>query len=93
VRQHIPILTVVLNNFCMTVEIKNFPAAVEKYRCADISGNYAEFAKALGGYSERVTQPGEIIPAVKRAIRKTEEGIPALLEFLTAKEALYPFFK
>jgi acetolactate synthase-1/2/3 large subunit len=93
VRQRIPILTVLLNNFCMTVEMKNFPVAVEKYHCADITGNYADLAKALGGYSERVTQPQEIIPAIKRAIRKTEEGVPSLLEFITEKEPLYPFFK
>ena len=30
--------------------------------------------------------PPGIIPAIRRGIRKTQEGIPALLEFLTAKE-------
>jgi acetolactate synthase-1/2/3 large subunit len=40
-----------------------------------------------------VTQPAEIIPAIKRAIRKTQEGVPVLLEFLTAKEIEYSMFK
>jgi hypothetical protein len=33
-----------------------------------------------------VTQLGDIIPAIRRAIQKTQEGVPALLEFITAKE-------
>jgi len=50
-------------------------------------------AKAFGGYGERITEPSEIIPAIKRAIRKTEEGTPALLEFITAKEIEYSIYK
>jgi thiamine pyrophosphate-dependent acetolactate synthase large subunit-like protein len=42
-------------------------------------------AKAFGGYGERVTEPSEIVPAIRRAMRKTEEGVPALLEFITEK--------
>jgi len=93
VRERIPILSVLLNNFSMAIELKIMKAATEKYRSTDISGNYAEFAKALGGHGERVTQPGEIVPAIKRAIAKTREGTPALLEFITEKAedfSLYP---
>jgi acetolactate synthase-1/2/3 large subunit len=50
-------------------------------------------ARAFGGYGERVTQPGEIIPAIKRAVQKTREGIPALLEFITAKETESSLFR
>ena len=53
---------------------------------------YAAFARALGGYGERVTEPGEIVPAIRRAIRQTEAGTPALLEFITAKEIEYSLF-
>jgi acetolactate synthase-1/2/3 large subunit len=59
--------------------------ATEKYRSTDISGNYADFAKALGGYGERVTEPREIVPAIRRGIEKTKDGTPALLEFITEK--------
>jgi acetolactate synthase-1/2/3 large subunit len=93
VRERIPILSVLLNNFSMAIELKIMKAATEKYRSTDISGNYAEFAKALGGHGERVTQPGEIVPAIKRAIAKTHEGTPALLEFIIEKAedfSLYP---
>ena len=93
VRERIPIVTIVLNNFSMACEIPIMQVATEKYRSTDISGNYADMAKAFGGYGERVTQPVEIIPAIKRAIGKTDEGTPALLEFITAKEIEYSIYK
>ena len=43
-------------------------------------------ARAFGGYGERVTEAQEIIPAIKRGIEQTQNGIPALLEFITDKE-------
>jgi thiamine pyrophosphate-dependent acetolactate synthase large subunit-like protein len=93
VRERIPILTIVLNNFSMACELPIMEVATAKYRSTDISGNYADMAKAFGGYGERITEPPEIIPAIKRAIRKTEEGVPGLLEFITSKEIEYPVFK
>ena len=93
VRERLPILTIVLNNFSMACEMPIMQTATEKYRSTDISGNYADMAKAFGGNGERVTQPAEIIPAIKRAIRKTEEGIPTLLEFITSKEIEWSPFK
>jgi acetolactate synthase-1/2/3 large subunit len=43
-------------------------------------------ARAFGGHGERVTQPEDIVPAIKRGIQKTKEGVPVLLEFITSKE-------
>ena len=85
VRERIPILSILSNNFSMAIELKVMPISTEKYRSTDISGNYADFAKALGGYGERVTEPGQIKDAIKRGIQKTKEGTPALLEFITEK--------
>ena len=85
VRERIPIMSVLLNNFSMAIELKIMKAATEKYRSTDISGNYADMAKAFGGHGERVTDPSEIVPAIKRAMVKTQEGTPALLEFITEK--------
>ena len=93
VRERIPILSILLNNFSMAMELPVMKVATEKYRSTDISGNYADLARAFGGYGERVTQPGEVIPAIKRAIRKTHDGVPALLEFLTAQEIEFSLFK
>ncbi|MFN8486626.1 MAG: thiamine pyrophosphate-requiring protein [Caldilineaceae bacterium] len=86
VRERIPILSILLNNFSMAIELPIMPVSTEKYRSTDISGNYADMAKAFGGYGERVTTPDQIVPAIQRGIQKTQEGVPVLLEFITAKE-------
>ncbi len=86
VRERIPILSVLLNNSSMAIEIPIMPVSTEKYRSTDISGHYADMAVAFGGYGERVETPEQIIPAIQRGIQKTQEGVPALLEFITAKE-------
>jgi acetolactate synthase-1/2/3 large subunit len=92
VRERIPILSVLSNNFSMAIELKVMKTATQKYRSTDISGNYAEFAKALGGYGERVTDPDDIVPAIRRAVAKTREGTPALLEFITEKAEDFSMF-
>ncbi|MBN8875763.1 MAG: thiamine pyrophosphate-requiring protein [Rhodospirillales bacterium] len=86
VRERIPILSILLNNFSMAIELKVMPVSTEKYRSTDISGNYADMAKAFGGYGERVTQPDQIKAAIQRGIEQTQAGKPALLEFITSKE-------
>jgi thiamine pyrophosphate-dependent acetolactate synthase large subunit-like protein len=82
-RERIPILSILLNNSTMAAEHAVMVAATEKYRATDISGNYADLARALGLWSERVTEPREIVPAIKRAVAKTLDGTPALIEFIT----------
>ncbi len=86
VRERIPILSILLNNFSMAIELKVMPISTEKYRSTDISGDYAAMARAFGGYGERVTTPEEIVPAIRRGIEQTRAGVPALLEFITCKE-------
>ncbi len=86
VRERIPILSILLNNFSMAIELKIMQVSTEKYRSTDISGDYAAMARAFGGYGERVTTPDEIVPAIRRGIEQTQNGVPALLEFLTSKE-------
>jgi acetolactate synthase-1/2/3 large subunit len=86
VRERIPIMSILFNNFSMAIELPVMPISTEKYRSTDISGHYANMAKAFGGYGERVTTPDQIVPAIKRGIQQTQEGVPVLLEFITAKE-------
>lgn len=74
VREDIPVLEIVLNNFEMASYDTPF------------SGHYADFAESMGGYGERVEDPGEVADAIRRGVEKTEEGTPVLLEFLTSKE-------
>jgi acetolactate synthase I/II/III large subunit len=85
-RERIPILSILFNNFSMAIEIPIMPVSQSKYGSTDISGHYADMAKAFGCYGERVTDPADIIAALKRGIAATERGQPALLEFITEKE-------
>ncbi len=86
VRERIPILSILFNNFSMACELPIMQVATEKYRSTDISGNYADMAKAFGGYGERVTEPGDIKSAIERGIEATKRGEPALIEFITDQE-------
>jgi len=86
VRERLPILSILLNNSAMAIELPIMPVATERFRATDISGHYADFARALGGYGERITKPEDIVPAVRRGIAATEAGQPALLEFITTQE-------
>jgi thiamine pyrophosphate-dependent acetolactate synthase large subunit-like protein len=86
VRERIPIMSILFNNFSMAMEIPIMKVSDSKYNTCDISGNYADMAKAFGGYSERITDPNDIVPALKRGIAATERGEAVLLEFITCKE-------
>ena len=88
VRERIPILSILLNNFSMAIELKVMPISTQKYNSTDISGDYAMMARAFGGYGERITEPSEIVPALQRGIAQTRKGVPALLEFITCKETV-----
>jgi len=85
-RERLPILSFLFNNFSMAIELAVMKTSTIKYRSTDISGNYADMATAFGGYGERVTDPNQIIPAIRRGVQKTQEGTPVLLEFITQKE-------
>jgi thiamine pyrophosphate-dependent acetolactate synthase large subunit-like protein len=85
VRERIPILSILLNNSAMAAELNVMKVATNKFRSTDISGNYADLARSLGLWSERVSEPGQIVPAIKRGIAQTRDGVPALLEFITEK--------
>jgi len=86
VRERIPILSILLNNSAMAVELDQMPIATKRYRSTDISGDYAALARALGGEGERVTEPGEIAAAIRRGIEAVEAGRPTLIEFITSRE-------
>jgi acetolactate synthase-1/2/3 large subunit len=86
VRNNIPILTIVLNNNFMAAETHSMEASHERYGTMNILGNYADLARSLGGWSERVEDPNQIVPALQRARKVTDDGKAALLEFVTCRE-------
>ncbi|MGH7769724.1 MAG: thiamine pyrophosphate-requiring protein [Candidatus Binatia bacterium] len=89
VRCGIPILTIVLKNSTMAAETRHMGVSHERYRTRDLGGNYAEMGKALGGYAERIERVDDIVPALQRARRATQDGRAALLEFITSAETAY----
>ena len=93
VRAKIPIMSILFNNFGMAMEFKAMALSREKYHTTDISGNYSEFAKALGAYSERVTEPSQIAHAILNGIAATKRGEPVLLEFITHTDKVYSTFQ
>ena len=89
VRAGIPHCTIVLNNSTMAIEIPHMKLSHEKHRARDLGGNYANLARELGGWSERVADPNEVAGAILRAKRQTEEGRTCLLEFITSAETAF----
>ena len=85
----IPITTMVSNNSTMAIETISMATSHELYRTRDIGGNYANIAREMGGYSERVESPSEVGPAILRARKANEEGKAALLEFITSEETSF----
>ena len=93
VRAELPIITIVLNNSTMAIYNNNrFPVAVEKYNLKSVGGQFSEVAQALGAYSEKITDPQEIIPAIERALEINRGGQTVLLEFITKEEGEYSKF-
>ncbi|MDX2155664.1 MAG: thiamine pyrophosphate-requiring protein [Hyphomicrobiaceae bacterium] len=89
VRAGVPILTVVLNNSTMAIEIPHMKLSHEKHKARDLGGNYADLARSLGGWAERVDDPEQVADAIRRARRATEDGKAALLEFITSEETAF----
>jgi acetolactate synthase-1/2/3 large subunit len=89
VRAGIPILTIVLNNNTMAIEIPHMKLSHDVHNARDLGGNYADLAKTLGGWSERVSDPNDVGNAILRAKRATEEGRACLLEFMTSAETAF----
>jgi len=86
VRLKLGTLTIVLKNSIMGGYTKHHPNAAQSYQIEELGGDYAEMAKAFGGYGEEVREPSQIIPAIKRALEQNAQGIPALLQIITKEE-------
>lgn len=90
VRERIPILTVLINNGTMGGYEKHLPYSGERFRTRYLSGDYSKVAEGLGVAVERVTEPDQIVPALRRAISiagyDAADGRPALVEFITREE-------
>lgn len=86
VRNRIGTTTIVFKNSVMGGYTDYHPDAAAKHQIECLGGDYADLARALGGHAERVTAPGEILPALERALAQNAVGVPALLECITNEE-------
>jgi acetolactate synthase-1/2/3 large subunit len=79
-----PVIHIIHNNEAWGIikagQLKRYGYAIG----SDLSGtHYAEIAKSFGCYGERVTDPDQIQPALRRAV---ESGLPAVLDCLVRFE-------
>ena len=88
-RSGIPILTVVFNNSTMAIETDAMELSHNLYGTRDLGGRYADMARDMGGWAERVEDPEDVAAAILRAKDATENGQAALLEFITNEERAF----
>ena len=90
VRERIPILSVLLNNFSMAIELTIMPVVDREVPLAPTSAaTTPTWPRRSAATASASPSPAEIVPAIKRGIEKTQEGTPALLEFITEKEQAF----
>jgi len=85
-RENAPIVVVIANDQAWGM-IKGGQKLVynERYVGVDFTdARYDKLAEALGCYGERVTEPGQIRPALQRAV---DSGLPAVLDVILDVEA------
>ena len=83
VREKIPILSIVLNNSRFGGYERMMPTATKLYNIDRVGGDYAKVYEGLGFHAERIEQPGDIIPAIKRAQGLVATGTSVFLEVIT----------
>ena len=93
VRNHIGVTTIHINNGGFAGYGPGFWGGGHDpftWQVSDHSvADYSAAVGAIGYYSEDVTEPAEIIPALKRAFAENAKGRPAYLEFICSR---YPVF-
>jgi acetolactate synthase-1/2/3 large subunit len=85
-RHRLPVLVVVANNGGwgdVRHEQRTFYGEEAARHLPPSSARYDLLAEAVGGHGERVTEPGQLRPALERALRATEEGAPAVVDVAT----------
>jgi acetolactate synthase-1/2/3 large subunit len=89
VRHEAPVVAIVGNNGIWGLEKHPMRALYGYDVVAELrpGTRYDQVVKALGGHGELVTDPGEIGPAIDRALAA---GVPALVNVLTDSADVYP---
>jgi len=79
-----------MNNGLMGGYEKHLPISTARYGTRFLSGDYSKVAEGLGGYTERVEKPADLIPAIQRCVEEVEAGRAALLDVMTREEPGVP---
>ncbi len=80
VRAGLPITTVLLNNGGMATYPGGFPTARTQFGVSHMTGDYAAIAEGMGAKGLRVSQPGELGPAILQARRLNDDGHTVLID-------------
>ena len=88
-RNRLGILTIVFNNGVMAGEKNGLLTAVQRYQAADLGGNYADVARALGAWSKRIEDPADFLPTLDEAINATQSDQPAVIECVAKQNFRY----
>lgn len=84
IQYNAPVTWIVLNNYSLGWIKLHEKALGERYIAVDFEAqpDFAAFARACNCYGERVTEPEAVRPALKKALRKNNSGVPAVLDFV-----------
>ncbi len=93
IRERIPILVILINNFLLGGYHATNPVASDRYNLNRQTGDYVKVAEGLGGYTEKVEQPNDIIPAIQRAKKVVGSGQAALVEIIIREENDFSFYQ
>jgi acetolactate synthase-1/2/3 large subunit len=95
VQYHAPVTYVVLNNFSLGWIKFNQKRRGDRFIATDfeVQPDFVKVAEASKCYGERVEKPGDIKPALKRALKANQEGVPAVMEFIVDAWDFAPGFK
>ena len=89
VRHNVPVVSVIGNNGIWALEKHPMEALYGYSVVAELrpGTRYDEVVCALGGHGELVSTPGQLRPALERAL---SSGLPAVVNVLTDPEVAYP---
>jgi acetolactate synthase-1/2/3 large subunit len=88
VRTKIPMMTIILNNG----QYGGYDRSHRHEETYKVTGDYTKVAEGLGAHSERIEEPDEVIPAIKRGIKTVDAGGYAVLEMMTSNFPKFPSF-
>ena len=95
VQHEAPVTYVVLNNFSLGWVKFNQKRRRDRSVATDfkVQPNFVQVAEACECHGERVERPGDIRPALKRALKANREGKPAVVDFIVDGWDFAPGFK